>query len=239
MRRTYVTAVAVFVAFGLQGCAALQFLDGSSPKELDRFRTPRDRLWFEIEYLNKTNKDAQTQIASLKGENERISKEKENEVSSRAQLKATYDSLDSELRTQLKNKDITIKGLEEKLSVTFVDRVLFESGKARITPEGKGILAKVGNTLKNVRDMQIRVVGHTDNVPIKKAYLNKFPSNWELSSARATAVVHYLQKETGVDAQKLEAVGKSFYSPLASHETKGGRTQNRRVEIIISPRLEK
>jgi chemotaxis protein MotB len=92
--------------------------------------------------------------------------------------------------------------------------------------------------LKNVAGKQIRVVGHTDNKAILPEYRNKFPSNWELSAVRASAVVRYFQKEIGLDAKNMEAVGRSFYEPIASNETEKGRAQNRRVNIIIAPKIE-
>ena len=155
------------------------------------------------------------------------------------ELRSTYNSLISELKGQLKDKEMTIREFEEMLAITFVDRVLFDSGKATITSEGKEIFAKVGEVLRNAQGMKIRVVGHTDDVPIRREYRYRFPSNWDLSSARAAAVVRYFQKEGGLEPQSLEAVGRSFYEPVASNETEAGRAQNRRVEVIIAPMMGK
>ena len=152
-------------------------------------------------------------------------------------LKTTYEALVSDLKKQMENKEVTIDKIQKKISVTFVDRILFELGKANITPEGKQILNKVGHILKSVHDKQIRVIGHTDNIPITPAFQYKFPSNWELSAARAAAVIRYFQDDAGLDPRILEVVGHSFYEPIASNETKEGRAQNRRVNIIIAPRL--
>jgi chemotaxis protein MotB len=153
------------------------------------------------------------------------------------QMKSTYDTLVSDLKKQIENQEVTIKAFEEKISVTFVDCILFEFSKASITPEGRKILKKVGEILKDVQGRQIRVVGHTDNIPIMPEYQYKFPSNWELSAARAAAVIRHFQKKMGLDPKNLEAVGRSFYEPIASNETREGRAQNRRVEIIISPKI--
>jgi chemotaxis protein MotB len=92
--------------------------------------------------------------------------------------------------------------------------------------------------MTNVQGEQIRVVGHTDNKAILSEYRNKFPSNWELSAARSAAVVRYFQKEIGLDPKDMEAVGRFFYEPIASNETEEGRAQNRRVNIIIAPKIE-
>lgn len=154
----------------------------------------------------------------------------------KGQLKSTYEALISDLKKQIENQEVTIKAFQEKISITFVDRILFEFGKATITPEGEKILKKVGEILKNVQRKQIQVVGHTDNIPIMPEYRYKFPSNWELSAGRASAVIRHFQKKMGLHPSNLEAVGRSFYDPIASNETREGRAQNRRVEIIISPK---
>ena len=134
--------------------------------------------------------------------------------------------------------EVNIKELKDKLSITFVDRILFEFGKSSISPQGKEILKKVGKILKPLEDKKIRVVGHTDNVPIMEDYRYKYPSNWELSASRAASVVRFFQEEIGIDHKNLEAVGRSFYDPIAPNDTKEGRAKNRRVAIIIAPKTE-
>jgi chemotaxis protein MotB len=153
-------------------------------------------------------------------------------------LKSTYETLISDLKKQIENKEVTIKTLEEKISVSFVNRILFDFGKTTIAPEGRKILAKVGDILKNVQNRKIRVIGHTDNIHISKDFQNKFPSNWELSAARASAVIRYFQTNKEIDPRNMEAMGRAFYEPIASNETEEGRSQNRRVEIIIAPKEE-
>jgi chemotaxis protein MotB len=155
-----------------------------------------------------------------------------------SELKTAHDTMISSLRAQIQNKEVTISELREKLSITFVDRVLFDSGSATITQEGRGILAKVGEILKGVKGKKIRVIGHTDDRPIAAEYHYKFPSNWELSSSRAASVVRFFQKEISLLPEEMEAVGRSFYAPVASNETQEGRALNRRVNIIIAPRAE-
>jgi len=154
------------------------------------------------------------------------------------QLKSTYEELVCDLNKQIENQEVTLKAFEEQISVTLVDRIVFEFAKANITAEGRMILKRVGDVLKKVQGRKIRVVGHSDNIPILPEYQYKFPSNWELSAARAGAVVRYFQKNIGLDPDNLEAVGRSFYDPVASNETLEGRAQNRRVEIIIAPKIE-
>ena len=170
-------------------------------------------------------------LSDLKGEEVRIK-------TALSEVKTAHDAVISRLRSQIQNKEVTISELREKLSITFVDRVLFEFGSASITPEGRGILTKVGEILKGVTSKTIRVIGHTDDRPIAAEYRYKFPSNWELSTSRATSVVGFFQKEVGLLPEDMEAVGRSFYEPVASNETQEGRALNRRVNIIIAPKTE-
>ena len=181
--------------------------------------------------------DLQDQVKALEHQLADLEKIKSAAEGRIEQMKSTYNALVGDLKKRIENKEITIKRIAEKISVTFVDRILFEFGKATITPEGQEVLDKVGNILKNIQDRQVRVIGHTDPVPIMEAYQYKFPSNWELSAARASAVIRYLQEKTGVSPKNMEAVGRAFYDPVASNDTPEGRAWNRRVNIIIAPRL--
>jgi chemotaxis protein MotB len=154
------------------------------------------------------------------------------------QMKSTYDTLVSDLKDQIQKQEVTIKEFQESLSLNFVDRILFEFGKADLTPEGEKVLKKVGEALTNIKGKKIRITGHTDNVPIRPDFKYKFPSNWELSAARAASVVRYFQEKIGLDPKEMEAVGRSFYQPEASNDTQEGRARNRRVEIFVAPQME-
>jgi len=188
-------------------------------------------LMFSIEKLEKEKiaitKQLEEKIAS-------ISKEKEEEID---KLKGTYDELISDMKTEIEQGQIKITKLADRLSVSMVDKILFPSGRAEITPEGLKVLERVGNVLKNTQNKIIRVEGHTDNVPILEGSKLKeiYPTNWELSSARATNVVRFLQEKVGIDPTRLRAVGMSEYHPVASNETPDGKGQNRRIEINLIP----
>jgi len=160
------------------------------------------------------------------------SKEKEEEIQ---RLNSAHDQLVKELQAEIDNKEIQITQLADRLSVSMVDKILFPSGEAEITPAGLKVLARVGNIIKNVQDKIIRVEGHTDNVPIHPRLQKQFSSNWELSTTRATNVVRFLQDQVGMDSNRLQAVGLSEYHPIASNETAAGRSQNRRIEIALLP----
>jgi len=177
----------------------------------------------------------QTCEKNLSEQNKKVTEMTEGQMK---QMKSTYETLVSDLKEQIQKQEVTIKDFQESLSLTFIDRILFEFGKASLTPEGNKVLKKVGDVLKNIKGKKIRVTGHTDNVPIRPDYEYKFPTNWELSAARAATVVRYFQEKASLDPKDMEAVGRSFYQPIAGNETKEGRAQNRRVEILIAPQME-
>ena len=170
----------------------------------------------------------------LEEEVAKVSREKEEEMS---RVRATHDEMLKAMQKEVEQGQVKITQLADRLSLNIVDKILFPSGEDHISEQGREVLKRVGAVLKQARDKTIRIEGHTDNVPIAKPLKARFPSNWELSTARATNVVRFLQDEAGIDANSLEAVGLGEYHPLASNKTAAGRSKNRRIEIILFPRV--
>ncbi|MDI6601747.1 MAG: OmpA family protein [Thermoanaerobacteraceae bacterium] len=127
------------------------------------------------------------------------------------------------------NNSIQVSIDERGILIRFLDTALFDTGKADIKPQAEVILNNVGEIIKKA-NKPIRVEGHTDNVPIHN---EKFPSNWELSTARATNVVRYFIEKLNMNPPMLSAVGYGEYHPVADNNTVEGRSKNRRVDIII------
>jgi chemotaxis protein MotB len=153
-----------------------------------------------------------------------------------AKAQKSFDDLAAGLKSEISAGEIKITQLQGKLTVNLVDRILFDSGKAEIKPDGRKVLDKVGGILNTVQDKNIQISGHTDNKPIVGDLLSKYPSNWELSTARATAVARYLQEQAKVDPARLVAAGYGEFHPIASNDTTEGRAQNRRIEIVLVPK---
>jgi chemotaxis protein MotB len=118
--------------------------------------------------------------------------------------------------------------------VNVVDKILFDSGKAALKPAGIKVLQQIGDILNSAVDKNIQVEGHTDNVPISGGLAARYPSNWELSTARATTVLHFLQDKVGVSGERLSAVGYGEYQPISSNATAKGRAENRRIQIVLT-----
>ncbi len=164
--------------------------------------------------------------------------EKIKELSSQLDALVQAKSLlEERLAQEINDKQISLKMAEKGLVITFVADVVFDSGKAKIKPEVYSSLDKVARVLQeNVPELNIGIEGHTDNVPIKSS---GWKSNWELSTARALSVLHYLVDEKSITPNRVSAIGYGEYRPVASNDTKDGRQLNRRVEIVILPQVTK
>ncbi len=154
-----------------------------------------------------------------------------------SELERAKAELEDRLRNEIANRQAKVEMTDRGLVVTFVAEVLFDSGKAKLREDALGKLDKVADVLQTtVRDLSVGVEGHTDNVPIK---YSGWKSNWELSAHRALSVLHYLIEEQGLNPDRLSATGYGEYRSVASNDTAEGRQKNRRVEIIILPKVEK
>lgn len=173
---------------------------------------------------------------ALAAEKERLEKERAAKEAEIERLTRTQQELSKSLQAEIERGDITIKQVRDRLTINMVEKVLFNSGQAQVKPAGLKILTQVSDVLKNVTDKQIRIEGHTDNVPIGVKIRDKFPTNWELSTARATNVVRFFIERGGVNRESLEAVGFADTRPVASNDMEEGRTENRRIEIVLYPR---
>jgi chemotaxis protein MotB len=143
--------------------------------------------------------------------------------------------MEKKLSQQLRDEQISFRLDEAGLAIILSGDILFDSGKADIKPGAYPVLDKLINIISDkVPGKNIGITGHTDNVPIK---FSSWKSNWELSSARATNVLYYLESK-GVSPDRLSAIGQGEYKPIASNETAKGRAMNRRVEIVILPEFE-
>ena len=157
----------------------------------------------------------------------------DEEKRARAELERARDELEEKLKKEIEEKQIRLEMLNKGLVITFVDEILFDSGKAFIKKDAYSILDRVAKVLNNqVKNRNIAIEGHTDNMPIRKS---KWKSNWELSTARSTSVLHYIVDKRGVSPKRLSAVGYGEFRPVQSNKTAAGRQQNRRVEITILP----
>jgi len=144
----------------------------------------------------------------------------------------TYEELNQRLQAEVQADQVEIQQLQDRLKVTVVNEILFAEGGWELDQKGHQTLNKIAPVLKSLTNQRIEINGYTDNVPIGPELKSRFPSNWELSTARATEVVRYLIKQ-GVNPQLLSATGFGEQDPVASNSTAAGRAKNRRIEIVL------
>lgn len=201
--------------------------------ELERLLTARSGE------LGKTIAELRQRADALGAENIRLAQELSDAQKAREEkvkeLSSTYDQLVDKMKGEIAKGQVTISELKGRLTVNMVDAILFDSGKAEIKSEGLVVLGKVIEILKSVNDKAIRIEGHTDAMPITGSLASRYPTNWELSAARAINVARYLQKEA-INPALLSAAGFGEFKPVADNATVEGRAKNRRIEIVLVPK---
>jgi chemotaxis protein MotB len=149
---------------------------------------------------------------------------------------AQQQALEASLRSEISADQVKIEQLENGIRVRMSDALLYREGSIELHPSGRAALDKVAGQLASMaaQGNQVDVVGNTDNVPIGPGLAERYPSNWELAGARASAVVRYLQ-DKGVSPGQMESISNGEYHPVASNDTAAGRAQNRRTDLLIRP----
>lgn len=167
-------------------------------------------------------------------------KGRRSDVEEIAQLKGRLNNLEkakaeleARLSKEISDQEVSVKMMDRGLVITFVAEVLFDSGKAQLRQSSFEKLDKIADVLNTtVKDLSVGIEGHTDDVPIQRS---GWKSNWELSSARALGVLHYLTQTNNISPGRLSATGYGEFRPVAENAMPEGRQKNRRVEIVILP----
>ncbi len=200
-------------------------------EELKRFTREIQELSAVSQEAQSTRQSLQERIARLRERFEEAVRDKEREIE---QLKASHELLLERLQSEIKKKEVAVRQEKEHISIEMVNRVTFETGRAELTESSKHILDVIYASLAPVKDGLIVIEGHADNRLIHGSLVEKFKSNWELSLARAAAVVRFLEGK-GIDPKRMSVVGYSSFRPIDSNLTPAGRSRNRRVEILLVP----
>jgi len=179
-----------------------------------------EHLKKELEEVRAAREAQEAQLARVKGEVQTVGRE--------------IDRITKALEEKF-GKSLMVTQHQDRLVLTMLGQVLFESGEAHLTPMGLDIMKQVGEVLATLPNKNIQVEGHTDNNPIYGRLQQRYPTNWELSTARATTVLRYLIEQTGMDPKEFAATGYADTRPAAANDTEEGQAQNRRVEIVLYP----
>src|SRR5882724_12419808 len=236
--RTLCVAGTLIAAAFMTGCVSkgeYQKLEADKNKEIDELQKQRSGLQEQMKGLQSQKTSLEQQQADLRKQIDALEQQKAQLLTASQQTLSQYDSLVRNLTEEVKKGELQVRQYKDMLTVDVAEQLFFDSGRADLKETGKAVLKKVGDALKGYEDKVIRVVGHTDNVPISKSAQKVFPSNWELSVARATTVVRYFQ-EVGIPPERMIASGRAEYQPIAENETPDGRKKNRRIEITLVDR---
>ena len=185
----------------------------------------REKLLKKIGEANDRALASEKQIDRMKSGQQALSEKAQMEGAKRKEIEALVKELQGKVQ---KSGDVAVEN--NKITVNLIDQVLFKSGEADLSPKGLTLLTNLGATLKELKEQNVVIGGHTDRVPIHN---EKFPSNWELSAARALTVVHFLQT-AGVEPQRLAASAYSEFHPRSRKDER----KDRRIEILLTPTVE-
>jgi chemotaxis protein MotB len=225
-------ASAVLAAAALAGgCVSkgdFEKMQADKNKEISALQAQRTDLDGQVKALQQQQQDLRNQVVEL-------SQQKAQLQTANTQTQSQYDALVRNLTEEVKKGELQVRQYKNMLTVDVAEQLFFDSGKAQLKDTGKAVLKKVADALKGYEDKMIRVVGHTDNVPISGPLQKTYPTNWELSVARATTVVRFLQ-DVGIPPERMFATGRAEYAPVASNDTAEGRQKNRRIEITLIDR---
>jgi len=234
-RRLHAAGAALAVAVIAGGCVSqgtYDKLESDKNQEITALQKQRGGLQEQVQGLQSQKTSLEQQQADLRRQIDALEQQKTQLLTASQQNKSQYDQLVRNLTEEVKKGELQVRQYKDMLTVDVAEQLFFDSGRADLKDTGKAVLKKVGEALKGYEDKVIRVVGHTDNVPIKTKV---FPSNWELSVARATTVVRYLL-ETGIPPERMVASGRAEYQPVAENDSAEGRKKNRRIEITLIDR---
>jgi chemotaxis protein MotB len=235
----------VAAALVLGGCVTQETFDkaqGEKAQEISALQEQRASLERQMRELQQQKASLESDRAALerdqaklKAQNEALEAQKQQLLDASRKSQSQYDALVADLNQEVQKGQLQVRRYKDMLTVDVAEQLFFDSGRAALKETGKEVLKKVADAMKAYEDKAIRVVGHTDNVPITGGLQKVFASNWELSAARATTVVRFLQ-DAGIAPERLIATGRAEYAPVAPNDTPEGRQKNRRIEITLVDR---
>lgn len=224
--------VAAFLLFGFK--PVLDDRDGLRA-ELAELRERMAALEKERDALTADGEQLQKDLAALQASKDALAAEVEEREAQIEELRKAREELEQKLAADIASGHVTVRGEGNMLAVDLADEILFPSGEAELRDRGKEVIRRVCPSLRDLEGRIVEVGGHTDDRPIVGDGRERFPTNWELSTARATDVVRFLQDECDISGTRLVAAGFSAYRPVASNRSRRGRSKNRRIELVLRP----
>ena len=219
--------------------AAYTALEKNSGEALDSNMKRNRELLAELEAKEKALAAEQERLNKLKADlqerSQRVDELESMMAAQEAGLKKLKETLSKALNS-FEGKGLTVEMKNGKVYVSMENKLLFNSGRWTVGSEGKKAVVEVARVLAQNPDISVLIEGHTDNVPYSGS--GQIENNWDLSTKRATAIVNIMRENPGVNPQNLTAAGRGEYAPLVENTTAEGKSKNRRIEIILTPKLD-
>ena len=221
--------------------ASYNALEKNSDAALKSNMDKNRELLSQLEAKEKTLATEQDRLNKLKSELESSSKRLAELEAYIAAKEASMQKLKETLSKSLKafeGKGLTIEQRNGKVYVSMENKLLFQTGSWAVNEEGKKAVVLVGKVLSDNPDISVLIEGHTDNDKILGSIGGGVENNWDLSTKRATAIVNILSENKGINKQNLTAAGRGEFAPLMSNDSPEGKAKNRRIEIVLTPKLD-
>ena len=219
--------------------ASYDALEKNSSSEIAKNAQKNRELLAQLEAKEQALAAENERLKKLKQELEARSNrvaELENVIAAKdAKMNALKDAISKAL-TNFEGKGLTVEQRDGKVYVSMENKLLFSSGSWAVGTEGRKAVNQLGTVLADNSDIAVLIEGHTDNVPYKGS--GQLSGNWDLSTKRATAIVNILRENPSINPENLTAAGRGEYAPIASNETAEGKAKNRRIEVILTPKLD-
>ena len=219
--------------------ASYDALEKNSSSEIAKNAQKNRELLAQLEVKEQALAAENQRLKTLKQELEARSnrvQELENMIAAKdAKMNQLKDAISKAL-TNFEGKGLTVEQRDGKVYVSMENKLLFSSGSWAVGTEGKKAVNQLGNVLADNPDIAVLIEGHTDNVPFTGT--GQVKGNWDLSTKRATAIVQILRENSSINPENLTAAGRGEFAPIASNETSEGKAKNRRIEVILTPKLD-
>lgn len=213
----FMLAALVFLA---SGCAAM--------KQLEQENTELKQKVGELEQLSQDYSDKLRQVEQMSAQ---------DKAKMREEMDRMRTDLNNKLQLQVLENEAMVKKMKDLNVIELGEAALFASGQADLTRKGSTVIDEIAGVFDQYPGYHMRVEGHTDSKPISQNLKDRFASNWELSTARATSVVRYMIHGLKMDPQRISAAGFAHYRPVAGNDTRDDRAKNRRIRIVVYKEL--
>ena len=226
-------AILLLAAALMAGCGVSKSKYLEATQSADQLAAKNKALQENLDSTSAKKDQLEKDLAAIQASSDQLKAELENSKKATVNMQSTYEGLVGQLKNEVSSGNVSIQQMRDGIRVNLAQDILFKSGSANLDKEGKDLLAKVADELKS-SNYEIAVIGHTDDQKIGPGLAQRYPTNWELGSARASQITR-LFKDAGIAESRMLAVSAAEGRPRGDNSTPEGRAQNRRIEIRLRP----